>query len=62
MIETGIGITAGTHLALAHPNIHYADLDGHIFLTRDIMTGYRITNNGVNTISGNPGLGINVNL
>ena len=62
MIETGVGITAGTHLALAHKNIKYADLDGHIFLTRDIVSGHQITKNGMNTISGRPGLGVEVEI
>ncbi len=58
MIETGIGITAGTHLALAFENIKYADLDGHMFLTKDIIIGHQITKEGVNTISGKPGIGV----
>jgi o-succinylbenzoate synthase len=62
MIETGIGITAGTHLALALKNIKYADLDGHIFLTHDVVTDHQITNNGLNTISGRPGLGVKVKI
>jgi o-succinylbenzoate synthase len=60
MIETGIGITAGTHLALALENIQYADLDGHIFLQHKIVQDYQITQDGMNTISGKPGLGVGV--
>ncbi len=60
MIETGIGISAGTHLALALKNIKYADLDGHIFLEHDVVTDHQITQDGINTISGRPGLGIKV--
>jgi o-succinylbenzoate synthase len=62
MIETGVGITAGTHLALGHKNIKYADLDGNIFLKKDIISNHQITKNGVNTISGRPGLGIEVSI
>ncbi len=62
MIETGIGITGGTHLALALENIKYADLDGHIFLEYDVVADHQITKNGFNTISGRPGLGIGVKL
>lgn len=62
MIETGVGITAGTHLALALKNIKYADLDGHIFLTSDVVIDHQITKDGKNTISGRPGLGIKVEL
>jgi o-succinylbenzoate synthase len=62
MIETGVGITAGTHLALAHKNIKYADLDGHLFLTKDIISGHQITKDGVNTISGESGLGVDIKI
>jgi len=60
MIETGVGITAGTHLALALKNIKYADLDGHIFLERDVIFDHQITKVGFNSISGRPGLGVDV--
>jgi len=60
MIETGVSITAGTHLALALKNIKYADLDGHIFLKHDVVTNHQITKNGMNTITGSPGLGIEI--
>lgn len=60
MIETGVSITAGTHLALALRNIKYADLDGHIFLENDLVFDHQITKDGINTISGRPGLGIKV--
>jgi L-alanine-DL-glutamate epimerase-like enolase superfamily enzyme len=62
MIETGVAITAGTHIALALENITYADLDGHTFLTQDIVTNHQITMDGLNTISGLPGLGIEVDI
>jgi o-succinylbenzoate synthase len=62
MIETGVGITAGTHLALALKNIKYADLDGHIFLKQDVVQDFQITKNGENRITGQPGLGINVQI
>jgi o-succinylbenzoate synthase len=60
MIETGISITGGTHLALGLKNIKYADLDGHIFLQHNIVQDHKITQKGLNTISGRPGLGIGV--
>ena len=62
MIETGVGITAGTHLALALKNIKYADLDGHIFLKHDVVQDHQITRTGLNTVTGEPGLGIKVNV
>jgi L-alanine-DL-glutamate epimerase-like enolase superfamily enzyme len=62
MIETGVAITAGTHIALALENIKYADLDGHIFLKQDVVSNHQITKDGINTISGEPGLGIDVEI
>ncbi|WP_455392234.1 mandelate racemase/muconate lactonizing enzyme family protein [[Eubacterium] cellulosolvens] len=60
MIETGVAITAGTHLALGLKNIQYADLDGHLFLKHNIVKDHQITQNGCNTISGRAGLGVGV--
>jgi o-succinylbenzoate synthase len=60
MIETGIAITGGTHLALGLKNIKYADLDGHTFLQYNIVQDHQITSQGLNTISGRPGLGVGV--
>ena len=62
MIETGVAITAGTHIAIALENMKYADLDGHTFLIQDIVMNHQITRDGLNTISGRPGLGIDVKL
>ncbi len=39
MGETRLGLTAAAHLALAHPNIQYLDLDGHTFLSLDPVVG-----------------------
>lgn len=58
MVETKIGITAATHLALAIKNIKYADLDGHLFLREDVVEGGVITENGEDRVGDEKGLGI----
>jgi o-succinylbenzoate synthase len=60
MIETRVAITAGTHLVLAEDGIQYADLDGHLDLREDVVTGGVITRLGRNRIPGSPGLGLDV--
>ena len=60
MIETRIGITAATHLALASRNISFADLDGHLDLAVDPCQGGVITASGVNRLSPGAGLGLAV--
>jgi o-succinylbenzoate synthase len=59
-IETSIGIAAATHVALAVENIKYADLDGHLFLTQDVVEDFKLTNEGINRVSSKPGLGFKV--
>jgi o-succinylbenzoate synthase len=61
-IETSIGIAAATHVALAVENIKFADLDGHLFLKQDVVGDFQLTHEGVNRVSGDPGLGIKVTI
>jgi len=60
MIETKIGVTAGTHLALGKRIIRFADLDGHLDLKFDpTINGVR-TEKGVNKVGDDAGLGLDV--
>ena len=58
MLETRVGITAATHLALACRGISFADLDGHLELASDPCQGGVITTAGVNRLSPGAGLGL----
>jgi L-alanine-DL-glutamate epimerase-like enolase superfamily enzyme len=60
MIETRIGVTAATHLALALQNIRYADLDGHLHLASDPCQGGVFTSAGQNRLAPGAGLGLAV--
>jgi len=60
MIETGIAITAGTHLSLAMDEIGYTDLDGQLFLENDIIKGGVVYRMGRNSLTPGPGLGLSV--
>ena len=58
MVETRIGILQAGHLALAHPNIQAADLDGHTFLAQDPVSGGGVIANGRLAIGTEHGLGV----
>ena len=44
MTESSVGISAIAHLL---PLLDYADMDGALFLKRDIASGVKITNKGI---------------
>lgn len=56
MIETAVGISAGSHLA---PLLDYADLDGNVLISNDPFDGVRNTKGNL-TLSDKPGLGVSL--
>ncbi len=58
MEESIVGIAAALHAALASPATRYLDLDGHLDLARDLVTGGFVLQDGELGLTDNPGLGV----
>ncbi len=58
MDESIISITAALHAALASPATRYLDLDGSLDLSRDVVCGGFVLENGVMRTTNAPGLGL----
>lgn len=58
MDESIVGIAAALHAALASPATRYLDLDGHLDLARDLVTGGLVMKNGELSVTDKPGLGV----
>lgn len=56
--ESIISITAALHMAFAHPNTKFIDLDGSLDLAVDVVKGGFILKDGIMSISDKPGLGL----
>ena len=61
MAETRLGLTAAAHMASAHPNIKYLDLDGHFLLSIDPVEGGMVCQGENIAVPESPGLGADIN-
>jgi L-Ala-D/L-Glu epimerase len=62
LVEPAMLIAAGLSLALSSPNVHYGDLDGHLYLENDPSLPGFVLQDGWLIATDAPGLGYSVNL
>ena len=60
MDELPISMAGAAHLALSHPAVAYADLDGHIGMLQRVATGGLEVRGGRVSVAATPGLGVQV--
>ncbi len=60
MDELPLSMAAAAAVALAHPAVAYADLDGHIDLEQRVAAGGIIIDNGFVSVTERPGLGVEI--
>jgi L-alanine-DL-glutamate epimerase-like enolase superfamily enzyme len=60
MDELPISMAGAAHLALSHPAVAYADLDGHIGMVPRVATGGLEIRSGRVSVTTTPGLGVQV--
>jgi L-alanine-DL-glutamate epimerase-like enolase superfamily enzyme len=60
MDELPISMAGAAHLALSHPAVAYADLDGHLDMIQRVATGGLEIHNGRASVTATPGLGVRV--
>jgi L-alanine-DL-glutamate epimerase-like enolase superfamily enzyme len=60
MDELPISMAGAAHLALSHPAVAFADLDGHVDMVQRVATGGLEVTGGSVSITGAPGLGVHV--
>ena len=56
--ESIVSISAGLHVAFSCPHTKYIDLDGSLDLARDMVKGGFVIKDGIMTLAGGPGLGV----
>jgi len=60
MDELPISMAGAAHLALSHPAVAYADLDGHLDMVQRVATGGIEIRGGRASVTATPGLGVRV--
>lgn len=60
MDELPASMSAAAHVAMAHPAVKFADLDGHLEIDQNFSSGGIAIENGIVSLTGGPGLDVDV--